>query len=82
LHHFERREWRRLLVLLDASGDRAAAVQAYEQFASHVSKELELAPAPETIRASSKRFAPAAARPSRRPFSYTTRLRTAIAGSG
>jgi serine/threonine-protein kinase len=40
---------RRLLVLLDASGDRAAAVRAYEQFASHVSKELELAPAPETI---------------------------------
>ena len=36
-------------MLLDASGDRAAAVQAYEQFASHVSKELELAPAPETI---------------------------------
>jgi hypothetical protein len=35
--------------LLDAYRDRAAAVQAYEQFASHVSKELELAPAPETI---------------------------------
>ena len=40
---------RRLLALLDASGDRAAAVQAYEQFKAHVSKELELAPAPETI---------------------------------
>jgi DNA-binding SARP family transcriptional activator/TolB-like protein len=39
---------RRLLALLDAVGDRAAAEEAYQKFAAHMSSELELAPGPET----------------------------------
>ena len=39
---------RRLLALLDRAGDRAGAVQAYEEFARRVAEDLDLAPAPET----------------------------------
>jgi DNA-binding SARP family transcriptional activator len=39
---------RRLLGLLDALGDRAGAVHAYEEFAAQLQAELELEPAPET----------------------------------
>jgi len=38
----------RLIALLDRSGDRAGAVQAYEQFAARIAGELEVKPAPET----------------------------------
>lgn len=39
---------RRLIALLDRLGDRAGAVQIYEQFAERVVDELEVKPAPET----------------------------------
>ena len=39
---------RRLLALLDRAGDRAGAVQAYEEFTRRLAEELELAPSPET----------------------------------
>ena len=39
---------RRLLGLLDRAGDRAAAVQAYEDFARRLTQDLELEPDPET----------------------------------
>jgi serine/threonine-protein kinase len=39
---------RRLIVLLDRAGDRAAAVQVYEEFAARLLADLALEPAPET----------------------------------
>ena len=39
---------RRLLALLDRSGDRAAAAWAYERFAGELTAELDLDPSPET----------------------------------
>ena len=39
---------RRLLALLDRSGDRAGAAQTYKKFADDLAAELELAPSPET----------------------------------
>ncbi|MBA3555834.1 MAG: hypothetical protein H0W29_13890, partial [Gemmatimonadales bacterium] len=39
---------RRLLLLLERSGDRPAAIRAYEEFARRMSQELELDPSDET----------------------------------
>ncbi len=39
---------RRLLVLLDRSGDRAAALQVYDEFARRLAADMELTPSPET----------------------------------
>lgn len=39
---------RRFLVLLDRVGDRAGAVQAYEEFAERFAREYEIEPSPET----------------------------------
>jgi serine/threonine-protein kinase len=39
---------RRMLALFDRLGDRAAAVQVYDDFARRLKTELELAPSPET----------------------------------
>lgn len=39
---------RRLLVLLDRSGDRADAERAYQRFAGRMASEFDLAPSPET----------------------------------
>ena len=39
---------RRLLTLLDRTGDRAGAVRAYQELAERMAKELELDPSPET----------------------------------
>ncbi len=39
---------RRLITLLDELGDRAGAVQVYEEFAKRVAKDYEVKPAPET----------------------------------
>ena len=41
-------ELRRLVELLDALGDRAGAVQAYEEFARRVAADLEIEPSPAT----------------------------------
>lgn len=41
---------RRLMMFLDALGDRAAAIRAYEAFAWRLSQEYELAPSAETER--------------------------------
>jgi DNA-binding SARP family transcriptional activator/Tfp pilus assembly protein PilF len=40
----------RLIRLLDRVGDRATAVRAYEEFATRLDAELEIEPAPETMR--------------------------------
>ncbi len=40
---------RRLLMLLERSGDRPAALRAYEEFARHMSQHLELKPEVETL---------------------------------
>jgi DNA-binding SARP family transcriptional activator len=40
--------FRRYLALLDRAGDRAAAMQAYAEFASRLDRELAIAPSPET----------------------------------
>jgi len=42
---------RRLIALLDACGDRAGAVQIYEEYASWLRENLEVDPAPETVAA-------------------------------
>lgn len=42
---------RRLIELLDAAGDRAGALQAYDDFARRFQEELELHPSPETVAA-------------------------------
>ena len=39
---------RRLMSILDAAGDRAGALQAYDRFARYISAELDLPPSPET----------------------------------
>ena len=39
---------RRLMQLLDKSGDRASALRTYEQFANRLRNELEIEPSPET----------------------------------
>lgn len=39
---------RRLMQLLDQSGDRASALRTYEQFANRLRSELEIEPSPET----------------------------------
>lgn len=39
---------RRLLVLLDRSGDRAAALQVYDEFARRLASDMELTPSPDT----------------------------------
>lgn len=39
---------RELLLLLDRIGDRAGAVQAYEEFAARLARDLEVEPSPET----------------------------------
>ncbi|NIP79898.1 MAG: hypothetical protein GWM90_12020, partial [Gemmatimonadetes bacterium] len=41
---------RRLIDLLDRSGDRAGAVRVYEEIAEHLIREYELEPSPETQR--------------------------------
>ncbi|HEY1335163.1 MAG TPA: BTAD domain-containing putative transcriptional regulator, partial [Myxococcaceae bacterium] len=41
---------RRLLVLLERSGDRPAAIRAYDEFARRMSQDLELEPSPDTRR--------------------------------
>ncbi|MBI4501219.1 MAG: hypothetical protein HY700_08665 [Gemmatimonadetes bacterium] len=41
---------RRLLTVLDRSGNRAAAIRAYEQFARRLAVELDVTPSPETVR--------------------------------
>jgi serine/threonine-protein kinase len=54
---------RRLISLLDRLGDRAGAVQAFEDFANHLARELDVEPAPETkalieqVRARDRKFA-------------------------
>ena len=45
---FDEAAFRRYLVLLDRTGDRAGAVRAYEDFSRRIALELELTPAPET----------------------------------
>jgi len=45
---FDEASFRRLLALLDRTGDRAGAVHAYARFADALGRELEVAPAPET----------------------------------
>jgi DNA-binding SARP family transcriptional activator len=40
---------RRLIALLDAQGDRAAATAAYETFARRLASDLDVQPAPETV---------------------------------
>ena len=42
---------RRLIALLDAAGDRAGALQAYDDFARRIEMDLELQPSAETARA-------------------------------
>lgn len=39
---------RRLLTLLDRTGDRSAALRAYDEFARHMVQDFELEPSPET----------------------------------
>lgn len=39
---------RRLLVLLDRTGDRSAALRAYDEFARRMTQEFELEPSPQT----------------------------------
>jgi serine/threonine-protein kinase len=41
---------RRLLILLERGGDRPGAIRAYEEFARHMSEELDLEPSLETRR--------------------------------
>ncbi len=48
LEPLEEAAFRHLLALLDRSGDRAGAVQAYARFADELAAELDLAPSPET----------------------------------
>jgi len=45
---FDEASFRRLLALLDRTGDRAGAVHAYARFADALGRELEVAPSPET----------------------------------
>ena len=45
---FDEPSARRLISILDETGDRAGAVQAYDQFARHIAAELDLPPSPET----------------------------------
>lgn len=44
----DERTVRQLLQLLDRIGDRAGAVQAYEEFAARLARDLEVEPSPET----------------------------------
>ena len=50
LEPFGETGFRRLLALLDRSGDRSGAAHAYERFATQIATELELSPSPETQR--------------------------------
>jgi DNA-binding SARP family transcriptional activator/TolB-like protein len=45
----DERPFRRLIELLDRSGDRAGAVRAYEEFARKLRTELEVEPSAETV---------------------------------
>lgn len=54
---------RRLIALLDATGDRAGAVQAYEDYAGWLRENLGVDPAPETVLAMEKLRATPAASP-------------------
>ncbi len=45
---FREAAFRRLLALLDRTGDRAGAAHAYEKFAVDIARELDIAPSPET----------------------------------
>ena len=45
---FHEDAFRRLLALLERTGDRAGAVHAYDKFAGELARELEVTPAPET----------------------------------
>ena len=73
---------RRLIALLDRLGDRAGAVQAYEQFAARVGDELEVRPAPETTALIGSVRAREAARTRAEPLSIapagSTRITTAL----
>ena len=48
LRWYDETAWRRLLSLLDRSGDRAGALAAYDSLASRLRDELDAEPAPET----------------------------------
>lgn len=48
LEPYDESALRRVLALMDRSGDRAAAVAAYEAFSRRIAEELELEPGPET----------------------------------
>lgn len=56
---------RRLLAALDAAGDRAGALEAYETFAARLREDLDVAPAPETAAAAAAIRARSAPRPER-----------------
>jgi serine/threonine-protein kinase len=45
---FREDAFRRFLALLDRTGDRAAAAEAYRKFSEEIARELEVAPSPET----------------------------------
>src|SRR2546427_4491966 len=74
----------RLIALLDRSGDRAGAVQAYEQFAARIAGELEVKPAPETTALIGSVRAREAARTPPEPLSTapagSTGMPTAVGG--
>lgn len=44
----DERQFRRLLEILNRTGDRAGALRAYDEFTTHLRRDLELEPSPET----------------------------------
>ena len=76
----------RLIALLDATGDRVGALEAYDRLSERLRREYEVAPAPETqrlikqIRARERPLAPAVAEPADAPPPDLAREQPAATG--